>query len=81
MVQSFVSLMPGEFTSCSDCHENRTETARSNRPVLALQRAPSRIEPITDAPAVFDFPRDIQPILDKHCVSCHDTEHRLSMWC
>ena len=22
-------------------------------------------------PDVFDFPRDIQPILDKHCVECH----------
>ncbi|MBM3956787.1 MAG: hypothetical protein FJ313_01900, partial [Gemmatimonadetes bacterium] len=23
---------------------------------------------------VFDFPRDIQPILDRHCVRCHDYE-------
>ena len=23
-------------------------------------------------PEVFDFPRDIQPILDRHCVECHD---------
>jgi hypothetical protein len=23
-------------------------------------------------PEIFDFPRDIQPILDKHCLSCHD---------
>ena len=75
-MQSFISVMPGEFTSCSGCHENRTETARSNRAVLALQRVPSRIEPITDAPGVFDFPRDIQPILNKHCIRCHDSEHR-----
>jgi hypothetical protein len=25
-------------------------------------------------PQVMDFPRDIQPILDKHCVRCHDYE-------
>ena len=25
-------------------------------------------------PDVFDFPRDIQPILDRHCVACHDYE-------
>jgi hypothetical protein len=37
-----------------------------------LQRAPSRIQPLPDVPEVFDFPRDIQPILDRHCVACHD---------
>jgi hypothetical protein len=25
---------------------------------------------------VFDFPRDIQPILDRHCVSCHSWDRR-----
>lgn len=75
-MQSFVSLMPGEATSCYGCHEHRTEAARSKREPLALKRPPSRIEPITDAPSVFDFPRDIQPILNKHCIRCHDREHR-----
>ena len=75
-MQSFVSLMPGELTSCSGCHENRTETARIKSESRALKRAPSKIEPITDAPAVFDFPRDIQPILNKYCIRCHDSEHR-----
>lgn len=75
-MQSFVSLMPGEFTSCSGCHESRTETARPKGEALALKRAPSPITPIADAPAVFDFPRDIQPILDKHCIRCHDPARR-----
>jgi hypothetical protein len=38
----------------------------------ALKRAPSKIEPISDCPDVFDFPRDIQPILNRLCVDCHD---------
>jgi hypothetical protein len=75
-MQSFVSLMPGEVTSCSGCHESRTEAARVKGKTLALKRAPSRIEPIADAPAVFDFPRDIQPILDRYCIRCHDGAHR-----
>ena len=75
-MQSFVSLMPGEFTSCSGCHESRTEAARSKGESLALKRAPSRIKPIADVPAVFDFPRDIQPILNAYCTRCHDSEHR-----
>jgi hypothetical protein len=40
--------------------------------VAALKRPPSRIEPIPEVPEVFDFPRDIQPILDRHCVGCHN---------
>ncbi|MCX5674399.1 MAG: hypothetical protein NTX87_05275 [Planctomycetota bacterium] len=70
-MQSFVSVMPGETTGCSGCHENRAETARA-RPLAALARPPSRIEPIKDVPDVFDFPRDIQPILDRRCVRCHN---------
>jgi hypothetical protein len=72
-MQSFVSVMPGETTGCSGCHESRTETARS-RPLAATARPPSRIEPIAGVPQVFDFPRDVQPILDRHCVRCHDYE-------
>jgi len=75
-MQSFVSVMPGEFTSCSGCHESRTETARYKGEPLALKRAPSPIQPLADVPAVFDFPRDIQPILDKHCARCHDRVRR-----
>ena len=73
-MQSFVSVMPGEKTGCAGCHENRTETARDSPAgaVMALRRPPSRIQPIPDVPQVFDFPRDIQPILDRHCVQCHD---------
>jgi hypothetical protein len=27
-------------------------------------------------PEVFDYPRDIQPILDRHCVACHNPDKR-----
>jgi hypothetical protein len=47
------------------------------RPSLAaLQRPPSRIEPVADVPDIFDFPRDIQPIIDAHCLKCHDVDKR-----
>jgi len=72
-MQSFVNVMPGERTSCVGCHENRTESARSidRSTVMALRRKPDKIRPIAGAPDVFDFPRDIQPILDRHCIKCH----------
>jgi hypothetical protein len=37
-----------------------------------MKRPPSRIEPYENLPDVLDFPRDIQPILDRHCVECHN---------
>ena len=41
---------------------------------MAMQRTASRIEPIDDCPDVFDYPRDVQPILDRLCVDCHGYE-------
>jgi len=73
-MHSFLAVMPGETTSCLGCHEQRQRTSlpRSPGAVQAMRRPPSKITPITDIPDIFDYPRDIQPILDRHCVSCHD---------
>jgi hypothetical protein len=73
-MQSFVSVMPGETTGCVGCHENRNDAPRAKPSLAAMARPPSRIEPFKDAPQVFDFPRNIQPILDKYCVGCHNYE-------
>jgi hypothetical protein len=78
-MQSFLTVMPGETQSCVGCHESRNATPVNNlkqQSLLALKRAPSWPEPLKNIPDVFDFPRDIQPILDKHCVRCHDQEQR-----
>jgi hypothetical protein len=76
-MHSFLVLQPGETTSCVGCHEQRTATPRPiPDDLLALRGRPAKIEPIADVPDVFDFPRDIQPILDKHCVECHNADRR-----
>jgi hypothetical protein len=75
-MHSFVVLQPGETMSCVGCHEQRNATPHFKPDLAALKRRPSKIEPIADVPQVFDFPRDIQPILDKHCVKCHSPERR-----
>lgn len=76
-MQSFVSVMPGEVTGCVGCHEDRTRTVASDSALrTAALRRPSRIRPLEGIPQVFDFPRDIQPILDRHCVSCHNVRRR-----
>jgi hypothetical protein len=73
-MQSFVSVAPGEVTSCSGCHENRTKTApvMRTRVLQAMKRAPSTPKPFVGYPDVLDFNRDIQPIFDQHCVKCHN---------
>ncbi|MCP4260723.1 MAG: hypothetical protein GY774_24840 [Planctomycetes bacterium] len=73
-MQSFLTVMPGETTSCVGCHEHRTQTPENRNvgTLAALKREPSKVTPIEGIPDVFEFPRDIQPILDKHCLECHD---------
>ncbi len=73
-MKSFVTVQPGEVTGCVGCHEQRTETFIPPGNLVALQRPPSRITPIDGCPDVFDFPRDIQPILNQLCVECHGYE-------
>ncbi|MEK7677330.1 MAG: hypothetical protein AAB676_15990 [Verrucomicrobiota bacterium] len=71
---SFLTLMPGEVATCIGCHENRMVSPPDRPALAALQRAPSPITPIPDTPEIFDYPRDLQPIWDRHCLKCHDTD-------
>ena len=77
-MQSFVTVQPGETTSCVGCHESRIQAPHSpqGNVLVASSRPPSRIEPCQDLPDVLDFARDIQPILNRHCVSCHNHDRR-----
>jgi cytochrome c553 len=74
-MQSFLTVQPGETTSCVGCHEQRTQApAVGAYPALAVKRPPSQVAPIPGVPEVIDFPRDIQPVLDALCVDCHGYE-------
>ena len=76
-MQSFLTVMPGEVTGCVGCHERRVEAPTTNAGyarLAALARKPSPITPVRGVPDVFDYPRHIQPTLDKHCVKCHNPD-------
>ena len=77
-MHSFLTLQPGETLACIGCHEERID-APSNltrTPILqATRRAAATPKPIPGVPSLIDYPRDIQPIFDKHCISCHSPEH------
>ena len=75
-MQSFFTVQPGEVFSCVGCHEHRVNTPThagisAGTPQALATRAAERIQPYEGVPAIYDFPRDIQPILDRHCVACH----------
>lgn len=71
-MRSLVYLQPGEHQSCTGCHEHRMQAPPAGALPLALRRAPSRIEPGPDGSRPFSYPRLVQPVLDRHCVRCHD---------
>lgn len=73
-MHSFTTVQPGETLSCVGCHEPRNAAPHFKPQISALGRQPSTIEPVADVPSVLDFPRDVQPIFDKHCVSCHNPD-------
>jgi len=69
-MRSTTALQPGERTSCIGCHENRM-TAPVSKPPMALMGPPSRIKPGPHDERPFSYMTVVQPIWDKHCVSCH----------
>ncbi|MCY3019339.1 MAG: hypothetical protein NTW87_09980 [Planctomycetota bacterium] len=71
---SFVSLMPGEVLSCAGCHESRTQAVRCGAQTSSVRRPASRLETVAGMPDILDFPRDIQPVLDRHCDKCHNAD-------
>ena len=75
--QSFVTVQPGEMTTCNGCHTQQTQAPRvslNTADLQALREPPDAPKPIEDAPEVFDYPRDVQPILNDLCVDCHGYE-------
>jgi len=77
-MRSFITLQPGERLSCVGCHEERTHSPNVavGRKRKAMNRPTDRIKAFDGIPQIPDFPRDIQPILDEHCVKCHNARDR-----
>ncbi|MBQ6533933.1 MAG: SUMF1/EgtB/PvdO family nonheme iron enzyme, partial [Opitutales bacterium] len=64
-------LQPGERESCVGCHESQGMTPTS-KPALASRKPPQEIKPFVGPVRGYSFVRDVQPVLDKYCVGCHD---------
>ncbi len=70
-MRSWFTGMPGERISCVGCHAGMNE-APPVAPALAAKHPPVDIDPSWHAPVRgFSFAREVQPVLDRHCVHCH----------
>ncbi len=78
-MRSWVTLQPGENRACVGCHEDKNGApAEAFGPGRALRAGPRALEPFHGPPRGFSFAREIQPILDRHCVRCHDDRSALA---
>ena len=71
LMRSWLAGMPGENVSCIGCHESQN-AAPLNRTILAQKRPPSPISPWHGPVRGFSYVREVQPVLDRYCVNCHD---------
>lgn len=70
-MRSATYVHPGEQLSCQGCHEPKRRASQLKVTPLALRRPPSKIQPDVAGSNPFSFVRLVQPVLDRHCVSCH----------
>ncbi len=73
IMRSWFVTMPGEMLSCVGCHEKQSSSPPATGGTMALARG---VVDITEwhGPVLrgFSYDRDVQPVLDRHCVGCHN---------
>ncbi|UCD49201.1 MAG: PD40 domain-containing protein [Phycisphaerales bacterium] len=79
-MRSWSTLQPGERFSCVGCHEPKRQTPGPSGLTLAMKSKPQDLEPFYGPARGFSFAREIQPILDRRCVSCHDDRDQVLDW-
>ncbi|MFV0418490.1 MAG: SUMF1/EgtB/PvdO family nonheme iron enzyme [Dysgonomonas sp.] len=91
--RSWFTGMPGETVSCVGCHEDQNQIPIPKR-VAASQLKPHPLRLPEGGQRPFTFELEMQPILDRACVSCHngdkvqpnftagrmDTMYSVSIW-
>lgn len=74
-MRSFIQAAPGTTRACVGCHEDKASAPPADHRLLqVLSRPPSQLQPESWGSGLLDYPTMVQPILDRHCVSCHGGE-------
>jgi hypothetical protein len=72
-MRSWTTLQPGENASCVGCHESKNSVpSASARPTMAMAAGVQDLSKINGPVRGLSYLKEIQPILDKHCIKCHD---------
>ncbi|MFR8654902.1 MAG: SUMF1/EgtB/PvdO family nonheme iron enzyme [Bacteroides caccae] len=72
-MRSWLTGQPGEIVSCVGCHEDQNQIVIPKR-VIASQKAPHALTPPEGGTRSFTFDLEVQPILDRDCIACHNGE-------
>lgn len=75
LMRSWFVGMPGERVSCVGCHAGHHRSP-SNKTTLALDKTLAEISPWYGPTRGFSFEREVQPVLDQHCIRCHNDRPR-----
>lgn len=73
LMRSWFTAMPGEVLSCVGCHEPQNMSPPPQN-TLAARRSPDNILPWHGKARGFSFIHEVQPVLDRYCVGCHNPE-------
>lgn len=74
LMRSWFTAMPGEHVSCIGCHETPGQ-AGSPKVTLARTKPARKVTPWYGPARGFDFEREVQPVIDRHCTGCHNGKH------
>ena len=75
LMRSWFVAMPGEKLSCVGCHERLSDASPVSL-TSAMRRPPADIRPWYGPARGFGFKREVQPVLDRFCVGCHNGQPR-----
>ncbi len=70
-MRSWFVGMPGENESCIGCHETQNDVSPTQT-TIARNTPPTDLTPFYGPERPFSFEGEIQPLLDKFCVGCHN---------
>jgi hypothetical protein len=72
-MRSIVQMQPGEVRSCIGCHEHREMAPNMDTRMLAREVQTPITAEWEGQP--FSYERVVQPVLDTHCIRCHNENH------
>jgi hypothetical protein len=82
-MRTFTHFMPGERQSCVGCHSERNYATAPTHYTMASFASTRPAQPLKEpdwgSENGFSFAHVVQPVLDRHCTSCHDAGSGLDL--